>query len=59
MNQKRKVYAVQIAPEYQDSPWDLFGYEQLEIDKAAIWGNCKLKGYTFSEFIKVDRKSVV
>lgn len=53
MNQKRKVYAVQIAPEYQDSPWDLFGYEQLEIDKAAIWGNCKLKGYTFSEFIKV------
>lgn len=53
MDQKRKVYAVQIAPEYQDSPWDLFGYEQLEIDKAAIWGNCKLKGYTFSEFIKV------
>lgn len=53
MNQKRKVYAVQIAPEYQDSPWDLFGYEQLEIDKAAIWGNCELKGCTFPEFIKV------
>ena len=48
-----KVYARQIPYEWQDSPWDLWGAEQMIIDKAAIYGNEQLQGYTFDEFDKV------
>lgn len=53
MDSNCKVYARQIPYEWQESPWDLWGAEQMITDKAAIYGDKQLQGYTFDEFDKV------
>lgn len=53
MYSNRKVYARQTPYEWQESPWDLWGAEQIIIDKVAIYGNKQFQGYTFDEFDKV------
>ena len=53
MDSNCKVYARQIPYEWQESPWDLWGAEQMITDKAAIYGDEQLQGYTFDEFDKV------
>lgn len=53
MDPNCKVYARQIPYEWQESPWDLWGSEQMITDKAAIYGDKQLQGYTFAEFDNV------
>lgn len=51
MNQKRKVYAVQVPYDNQESPWQWWTSDQVTVDKAAVYGNHRdYIGQTFEEF---------